>query len=329
MLNQRLGTQIAEAERTLSEVTETPGRNTLGDAERLASVLAQRIESLRDVLGAARQALSEAEQLFVSVQQIQAQAELVKHDLLAIQSRLADLHDMVSLGLTAEALSHELSNVLLQLSERVRTFSQYLKRARIPDSQTIAFSHFVGTSVSALRKQLTHLAPSLRYVREKREAIDLSTACRDLIGYYSGRFERYEGAIEVSLDVAEDFVIWMNRGKLNQIIDNLVLNSEYWLAEELRTKRLDQGEITLRLSRPFLRISDNGRGIDPALERSLFEPFVTGKASGVGRGLGLFIVEQLLEAEGCRIRLDPERNRHGRLHIFEIDFTAALHDPNG
>ena len=57
----------------------------------------------------------------------------------------------------------------------------------------------------------------------------------------------------------------MNKGKLVQIIDNLFLNSEYWLREEIRLKRIKTGTILVEISKPLVRISDNGPGIDPSL----------------------------------------------------------------
>lgn len=329
-LNSRITAELADSERVLSEssaVIERPDADPSAVDQVLATI-ATRVDSLRTLLSDVRLQFDEAERFFESMRQLEAQAELVRDDLLSVQNRLADLHDMVSLGLTAEALSHEIANVLAQLADRARAFSQHIRRSRITDTQTISFASFVGTSVNALRKQLTHLAPSLRYVREQRTAFEIGSAIDELVAYYSGRMERYEGRVTVCLTKLADFRINMNRGKFTQVVDNLVLNSEYWLAEELRVGRLETGVITIEVDQPFLRVYDNGRGIDPVLERSLFEPFVTGKAPGMGRGLGLFIVEQLLESEGCRIALLPDRNRYGRLYIFEIDLTGALYLDN-
>jgi signal transduction histidine kinase len=118
----------------------------------------------------------------------------------------------------------------------------------------------------------------------------------------------------------------MNKGKLTQVIDNLVLNSEYWLKEDIAQKRIDDGTITMDVSRPFIRIYDDGSGIDPSVEHALFEPFVSAKAKGQGRGLGLFIVKQLLDSEGCNIGLVPERNRRRRLFKFQIDLRGASNE---
>lgn len=74
-----------------------------------------------------------------------------------------------------------------------------------------------------------------------------------------------------------------------------------------------------------MTIADNGLGVDPAIEPLLFQPFVTTKPRGEGRGLGLFITQQLLDSVGCEISLDPQRNEHGRKYIFQIDLSGAIH----
>ncbi len=79
------------------------------------------------------------------------------------------------------------------------------------------------------------------------------------------------------------------------------------------------------VSRPFVRIFDDGRGIDPTVEHALFEPFISAKAKGLGRGLGLFIVKQLLDSEGCNVGVLPERNKFRQLYKFQIDFRGAIH----
>ena len=84
--------------------------------------------------------------------------------------------------------------------------------------------------------------------------------------------------------------------------------------------------IVFEVSRPFLRIFDDGRGIDPTVEHALFEPFISTKAKGQGRGLGLFIVKQLLDSEGCSVGVLPERNKHRRLYKFQIDFRGVINE---
>ena len=58
----------------------------------------------------------------------------------------------------------------------------------------------------------------------------------------------------------------------------------------------------------------------------MFEPFISAKRRGKGRGLGLFINQQLLDSEGCEVELLLDRNEFNRFYKFQIDFRGALND---
>jgi two-component system, NtrC family, nitrogen regulation sensor histidine kinase GlnL len=65
-----------------------------------------------------------------------------------------------------------------------------------------------------------------------------------------------------------------------------------------------------------LRVSDNGRGIDPTIRDHLFEPFVTSKKSG--QGLGLALVRKLVRDMNGRIGHERDEATgwtHFRVHL--------------
>jgi C4-dicarboxylate-specific signal transduction histidine kinase len=115
-----------------------------------------------------------------------------------------------------------------------------------------------------------------------------------------------------------------NRGRLTQVVDNIVLNAEYWLKEAQAREADFVPKLTIAYASPRLRIWDNAGGVDPAVEDALFEPFITLKPKDEGRGLGLFISAQILESMGCAISLLSERNEHDRRYIFELDFSGIV-----
>ncbi|MDZ4786668.1 MAG: hypothetical protein SGJ02_11400 [bacterium] len=43
-----------------------------------------------------------------------------------------------------------------------------------------------------------------------------------------------------------------------------------------------------------------------------------------GRGLGLFIVRELLELEGCKITLLADRNSQERLYRFAVELVSLV-----
>jgi signal transduction histidine kinase len=70
-----------------------------------------------------------------------------------------------------------------------------------------------------------------------------------------------------------------------------------------------------------LGVSDNGPGVPPEVERSLFEPFVTGKPSGVG--IGLALARKVARAHGGDLVL--ERSERGA--AFRLTLPLASSSP--
>jgi C4-dicarboxylate-specific signal transduction histidine kinase len=90
----------------------------------------------------------------------------------------------------------------------------------------------------------------------------------------------------------------------------------------MRRGRIKKGEILIETRAPTVFVSDNGYGIDPSVEGTLFEPFVTTRKGG--RGLGLFVVQEFLKSEGGTIQLYPERNSSERYYGFELDLSELM-----
>lgn len=255
-----------------------------------------------------------------------AEALTVEVERLKLEGR--GLTDLAGLGLTAEALSHEIANIADRLAQRVKALGAFTAKSDA-DPRVVEFVEHVRSAVAALRKQLAHLAPSLRFAREKKERFDLRDFLKDQGEFFSDRLSTK--GISLKIDVGDAvFPVRMSRGKLTQVVDNLVLNSEYWLEEGLRRNSKAESVVKLRLKSPHLLVSDSGPGVDPSVEGQLFQPFVTLKPKG--RGLGLFIVRQLLDSMGCSVALKGDRNSKGRRYIFDLDLSGALdggEDENG
>ena len=66
----------------------------------------------------------------------------------------------------------------------------------------------------------------------------------------------------------------------------------------------------------LVTVSDTGPGIEPEMERHLFDRFWKGHAAGTrGAGLGLAIVDGILQAHDARIEVETEVGR-GRAFSF-------------
>jgi len=311
----QLSTQVEEVR---GEMQSTPLLHT--EEELRVAPLLMKINS---ALTEASAILQQLEMMLSKTRRLGEVADILEPDIDYLRQELQRFSELAGLGLTAEALSHEMSIIADGLAARTTSLITRLKNIRAVDPQILAYTEFVHGTVANLRKQLSHLDPSLRYVREQRDRIGMLRFFEGIQDFYRERFAR-SSIMTVSAVPFEDFEILMNRGKLTQVIDNLFLNSEYWLKEDLRKGNIAEAKVMVRSRKPFVEIHDSGRGIAPSVEHLLFQPFVTTKPTDKGRGLGLFIARQLLDSSGCLISLLPERNSFDRRYIFRIDLTGAL-----
>ncbi len=101
-----------------------------------------------------------------------------------------------------------------------------------------------------------------------------------------------------------DPVVIGDAGRLGHVVINLLSNAVEAAGAgghvELAIETVGDGSV-------FIEVADSGPGPDPAVAGRLFEPFVTGKADGVG--LGLFVARQAVQAHGGRLDWRRERGR--------------------
>ncbi len=299
---------------TISEKFKNEIESTLNLIQPLLQDSTEKIITIREYLA--------------QLEPIENMEQVVSDRIERLKEKLDDFIETVALGLTAEALSHEIFNITDTLSQRADSIKKYLFKQKNYDINISSFIEYIKATTLALRKQISYLSPALKYVRDKKQNINLKDFFLEFEEHYRIRLEKNGISMRIKTEQLDLFEVKINRGKLLQIFDNFILNSEYWLKEDIRMKRLKKGnaEIIIELDNPFVRVSDNGRGIDTLLESIIFEPFISAKGKGKGRGLGLFIIKQFLDSEGCSVDLIPKRNLYKRLYKFQIDFRGTLND---
>ncbi|MEH2390736.1 MAG: PAS domain-containing sensor histidine kinase [Nostoc sp.] len=99
-----------------------------------------------------------------------------------------------------------------------------------------------------------------------------------------------------------------------EIISNhlsLVNSNELWVDKRLGKKH-----------KVIIRISDNGKGILPHIQRQIFEPFFTTKPIGKGKGLGLSISQEIIvEKHQGKLKCNSQLGQGTEL-IIEMNTTA-------
>jgi two-component system cell cycle sensor histidine kinase/response regulator CckA len=133
-------------------------------------------------------------------------------------------------------------------------------------------------------------------------------------------------SIHASIRTDNDVVV-ADATEMHQVIMNLGTNAGHAMKAkggrlefELETLELDAGPAqTLSLpagSYVHLIVSDTGRGMSPEVLERIFEPFFTTKAPGRGTGLGLTLVQKIVNRSGGHIRVNSHVGEGTTFHLY-------------
>ena len=214
----------------------------------------------------------------------------------------------------AETLSHE----IIRLSNNIKSSSSRVRNAVHNDNKGEAISNLnrIDSSIKFLVRYASLLDVN-SYSRRRRYSVEsIKEKLEEILG--NTPLLTY-GNTTVNLKITgDDFKAKIITDSFKIIIENLVINSTYWLDK----MNISNSLLTFKLDNDLgkLFVFDNGIGIDKSVENHLFEEFVTNKPDNDGRGMGLYIVTTLLNEFGATITLDDERNQYGNLYKFIITF---------
>lgn len=288
------------------------------------------IELFKKTLNEVLQTLSESKDVLARANDVLENSAILNEALLIIEPKLSALENqldeftnLASLGLISEMLTHDLGQISQRMQKKGEELEMQIKSQKsFSTDELYGYVDFLKSSVISLKTQMKHLDPSLKYNKEKKEKVVMSNFLEtEEFAFYADKLRKK--GIDYRIVVNRDFGINMNRGRVIQIFDNLINNSIYWLERKQTVK--EEGKcITVTIDMPWVYFEDNGDGVDKSVEDTLFEPFVTRKPRGEGRGLGLFIVRQLLDAHKCDIILDEELNSQKNRYRFSVNFNSVI-----
>jgi two-component system, NtrC family, sensor kinase len=104
--------------------------------------------------------------------------------------------------------------------------------------------------------------------------------------------------------------------QLEQVMSNLVVNAIHACKEggrvDVSCGLRECGGVT----RAFIRVEDDGHGMDAATRERIFEPFFTTKDVGQGTCLGLSVAHGIVQEHGGSIEVESQPERGSRFSVF-------------
>jgi signal transduction histidine kinase len=134
---------------------------------------------------------------------------------------------------------------------------------------------------------------------ERRRA-DLLAVVRRAVALVEGRARRQKVTLAADLPPGT-LEVMLDQDQVHQVLVNLLLNALDAMPHG-GTVRIQVRSPAVPGQPVTVRVHDTGPGIAPRVRDRLFEPFVSGKETGLG--LGLSISQRLIEAHGGTIQGD-------------------------
>jgi PAS domain S-box-containing protein len=251
-----------------------------------------------------------------------------------VHARLLQADRMVSMGMLAAGVAHEVNNPLSYVSTTLellasRRFHEMLADVdKLGDTRMREHMHQCRELINVAREGVARLSDIVRDLRtfsrddEQTLLLDVRRALDACVNIAWSDIRHRARLVREYADIP---LVLASESRLGQVFLNLIVNA----AQALPSGASQDHVITLRTferdGRAVVEVSDTGPGIPEEIRAHLFEPFFTTKPAGVGTGLGLWISQGIVTALGgeITIRSDP-----GKGSTFAVVLPGAPDAPS-
>lgn len=243
------------------------------------------------------------------------------------QQQLFQAQKMESIGNLAGGIAHDFNNIL-------GSITGYLALAKMklpPQTETVKNDldtiETLAFRAANLTKQLLGFARGGKY---EVLPLNVNEVAKHVITITRHTFNR---SIAIREDLCPSLhIIKADRGQLEQVVMNLVINSRDAMPEggtiTIRTWNFDASEKTdSDLLNSFhnggigISVQDTGEGIPPENLKRVFEPFFTTKEKGKGTGMGLAMVYGIVRNHEGQIEVKSDVGKGTTISMY---FPASL-----
>ena|GEM_PF-737511 len=248
------------------------------------------------------------------------QARLREEQLTALREKMVHAEQLASLGTLSATVAHELTQPLTVIRLSIENSLTTLNEMSFPDS--VAGNLADGLSEVSHATDIVERFRSL--ARKSTDVnvveVDLKSLAERVVGFLNENARRARVSLEVS-GMDELPRILSHERDLEQLLFALLENA-LQAADGMKERSVVISG-TAKGDHIELRVSDTCGGIEPENLKKIFEPFFTTKPRGEGTGLGLRIVQQVVDRIGGKVRVESE---FGKGTTF---FVALPNNENG
>ncbi|HKF44210.1 MAG TPA: PAS domain-containing protein [Thermoanaerobaculia bacterium] len=222
------------------------------------------------------------------------------------QREMTRLARVTTLGEISAALAHELSQPLTSILSNAQAASMLLARDSADLAEIGRILEDITSEDRRAGEVIRHLRNLLRKGSPQLQELDVNAVAEEILRLMRGDLMTRGVTVRTFLDPALP-TVRADPVEIQQVFLNLLLNACDAMEGNAGDERVVTLTTELDSSDVVVAVSDVGSGIRPEWMGSLFKPFFTTKAYGIG--MGLPICHSILAAVGGRVWVEnnPER----------------------
>jgi len=257
-------------------------------------------------------------------------------DRINMETQLTQSEKLSSIGLLAAGVAHEVNTPLAVISSYAQMLSKQLSKPSGPQNgNAIAFDEAMHARLQPILDKITQqtfraseivngLLNFSRMGSSEFSLVDLNAVVRDTTLLLEHQLRSANVQVVTSLDDSLP-AISGNRGKLQQVLVNFILNAKDALHG--RDGACVRVSTQHTASTVRLRVEDNGIGMPEEVLRRIYDPFFTTKSNPAhgqrkGTGLGLAVTYGIVQEHAGTIDVS---STVGEGSVFEVSFPAVEH----
>lgn len=231
------------------------------------------------------------------------------------QQLLLQAEKLATAGRLMASIAHEINNPL----QAVQNCIHLARRSDLGAEKRQEYLDLAQTELERLTKTVQHMLDFYRPTSSDREPTDIHLALKRVIDLMSQKLEANKIEVSLLCDPNLPFISTV-KDQIQQVFLNLIVNAIEAMPDggklEITVKSLPKKGIEIIFQ-------DNGPGVNPNIRKRIFEPFISGKASGIG--LGLSISYGIISAHGGSLELlDPQKQKGKTAKIAATSTGASF-----
>jgi signal transduction histidine kinase len=235
----------------------------------------------------------------------------IEEERLGLLEQLRHADRLATIGKFAAGVAHELNEPLAN----ILGLAQLAKKCpSLPEEVAEDLENIVEASLHS-REVIRKLMTLARQTPAAKSRVSLNEAVEKGLSFFAERCSK--AGIELERDLSSGLPeISADPAQLSQVLINLVANAVQAMP--------DGGRLTVRtLSRDdhlYLIVEDTGKGMSEEVLKQIFLPFFTTKDFDQGTGLGLTVVQSIVDAHRGKIQVSSHIDKGSR---FEVELPVA------